>query len=105
MAQPGNSKIVVLGLGGTIAGTAARAGDNIGYSAAQVGVEQLLGSVETLPVVLAGRTLVVEQVAQVDSKDMRFGVWQDLALRCAHWLSDPAVQLSLIHISEPTRPY
>ena len=92
MAQPGNSKIVVLGLGGTIAGTAARAGDNIGYSAAQVGVEQLLGSVETLPVVLAGRTLVVEQVAQVDSKDMSFAVWQDLALRCAHWLSDPAVQ-------------
>ncbi len=92
MAQPGSSKIVVLGLGGTIAGTAARAGDNIGYSAAQVGVEQLLEAVQTLPVVLAGRALVTEQVAQVDSKDMSFAVWQDLALRCAHWLSDAAVQ-------------
>ena len=35
-------KIVVLGTGGTIAGTAAAADDNIGYTAAQVGVEQLL---------------------------------------------------------------
>ena len=38
-------KIVVLGTGGTIAGTSAQAGDNIGYTAAQVGVEQLLAAV------------------------------------------------------------
>ncbi|MET0310579.1 MAG: asparaginase, partial [Burkholderiaceae bacterium] len=31
-------KIVVLGTGGTIAGRAGSAGDNLGYTAAQVGV-------------------------------------------------------------------
>ena len=40
--QVSGQKIVVLGTGGTIAGTSAQAGDNIGYTAAQVGVEHLL---------------------------------------------------------------
>lgn len=84
--------IVILGTGGTIAGTAARAGDNIGYSAAQLGVEQLLGAVAGTAEVLEGCELVTEQVAQVDSKDMNFAVWQQLAARCAHWLADAAVQ-------------
>jgi L-asparaginase len=47
-----NSKIVILGTGGTIAG--------------------------------AG--------GQVDSKDMGFEVWRELALRCAHWLADTTVK-------------
>jgi L-asparaginase len=92
MAQPDNSTIVILGTGGTIAGTATQAGDNIGYSAAQVSVEQLMATVATLPSALCGRKLVTEQVAQVDSKDMDFGVWQQLALRCSHWQADPSVQ-------------
>ena len=82
-------KLVVLGTGGTIAGLAQNAHDNVGYKAAQVGVEQLLA---TLP--QAGRaraTLLSEQVAQVDSKDMDLEVWQRLAQRCAFWLSDPQV--------------
>ena len=33
--------VVILGTGGTIAGTAQRAADNVGYSAAQLGVEHL----------------------------------------------------------------
>ena len=37
-------KIVVLGTGGTIAGKAAAAGDNIGYVAGQVGVQDLLAA-------------------------------------------------------------
>ncbi len=81
-------KIVVLGTGGTIAGTAANAGDNIGYTAAQVGVAQLL---EAIPQ-LRGRDLVAEQVAQIDSKDMSFAVWQKLVARCAHWLAQDDVQ-------------
>ncbi|MGB4359851.1 MAG: asparaginase domain-containing protein, partial [Rhodoferax sp.] len=47
-------KIVVLGTGGTIAGTAARAGDNIGYSSAQVGVADLLAGVPGMADVLQG---------------------------------------------------
>ncbi|PTT22097.1 asparaginase [Acidovorax sp. HMWF029] len=89
--QVSGQKIVVLGTGGTIAGTSAQAGDNIGYTAAQVGVEQLLAAVPGL-LALAGGMLVAEQVAQVDSKDMDDGVWRALAQRCAHHLADPDVR-------------
>ncbi|MGE0332500.1 MAG: asparaginase [Ramlibacter sp.] len=81
-------KIVVLGTGGTIAGTAASPGDNVGYTAAQVGVAQLLAPVAALQ----GLPLHTEQVAQLDSKDMTFEVWRTLALRCAHWLAQDDVQ-------------
>ncbi len=84
----GQGKIVVLGTGGTIAGTAGTAGDNIGYTAAQLGVAQLL---DALPA-LRGLPLEAEQVAQLDSKDMDFVTWQRLAARCAHWLAQPDVQ-------------
>lgn len=84
-------KIVVLGTGGTIAGTSAQAGDNIGYTAAQVGVEQLLTAVPGLQT-LGGGALVAEQVAQIDSKDMDGKVWRTLALRCTHHLHDPEVR-------------
>ncbi len=89
--QVSAQKIVVLGTGGTIAGTAAQAGDNIGYTAAQVGVGELLAAVPGLEKV-AGGPLVVEQVAQVDSKDMEVGVWRTLALRCAECMDDPSVR-------------
>ncbi|MCG2593375.1 asparaginase [Ramlibacter sp. XY19] len=80
-------KILVLGTGGTIAGTAASASDNVGYQAAQVGVQHLLQGVPAL----AGWQLQAEQVAQIDSKDMDFAVWVALAQRCAHWLAQEDV--------------
>lgn len=83
-------KIVVLGTGGTIAGTSAQTGDNIGYTAAQVGVAQLLAAVPGLQA-LAGGGLVAEQVSQIDSKDMDGAIWLALALRCRHHLKDPGV--------------
>ena len=85
------NKVLVLATGGTIAGLAASPGDNLGYAAAQVGVAQLLGAVPGLTQLLAGRTLVTEQVAQIDSKDMSFAVWQQLALRVSHYLSQADV--------------
>jgi len=84
-------KVVVLGTGGTIAGTASNAADNIGYTAAELGVAQLLADVPGLSDVLPGHALVSEQVAQIDSKDMRFDVWRTLAQRVAHHLSQPDV--------------
>jgi len=75
-------RIVVLGTGGTIAGRADSAQDNLGYRAAEVGVDDLLRGVPRAH----GLALVTEQVAQVDSKDMDFPVWLALAGRCAHWL-------------------
>src|SRR6218665_3372428 len=87
----GRQKIVVLGTGGTIAGTSAQAGDNIGYTAAQVGVEQLLAAVPGLQA-LAGGALLAEQVAQINSKDMDCDIGRALALRCAHHLQEPQVR-------------
>lgn len=74
---------VILGTGGTIAGRATRAGDNVGYVAGQVGVADLVAGIPPL----AGIPLELEQVAQGDSKDMDFPVWQALAARVAHHLS------------------
>ena len=76
--------IVILGTGGTIAGLSPRASDNIGYTAAQVGVEQLVAAIPSLTD--AGPVLT-EQVAQIDSKDMNFGVWAQLAARVEHFLA------------------
>lgn len=85
-----NKKIVILGTGGTIAGTAAHAGDNLGYTAAQVGIGQLVAA---LPALANSRfELFSEQVAQIDSKDMDFGIWRALAQRVAHWLAQDEVQ-------------
>jgi L-asparaginase len=79
--------VVILGTGGTIAGTAKNAADNVGYSAAQIGVAQLLAALPAL----AGLALDAEQVSQIDSKDMGFVVWRVLALRVAHHLARPEV--------------
>jgi len=76
-------RVVVLGTGGTIAGTARRPGDHVGYVAAQLGVEQLVAAVPAL----GGVALECEQVAQLDSKDMDHATWQRLAQRAAHHLA------------------
>lgn len=85
--QVSRRKIVVLGTGGTIAGRAASPQDNLGYQAAAIGVQELL---QGLPVA-ADLALHAEQLAQIDSKDMAFDVWCELARRCAHWLAQPEV--------------
>lgn len=81
------SLVVILGTGGTIAGRAQQAGDNVGYTAAQLGVDQLLAAVPAL----AAHAIETEQVAQLDSKDMDYATWQLLARRAAHHLSRPEV--------------
>ena len=85
-------KLVILGTGGTIAGVAASATDHVGYTAAQLSVGELVAAVPGLSDLLAGRGLRTEQVAQVDSKDMSFSIWQALALRVAHHLAQPEVR-------------
>ena len=79
--------VVILGTGGTIAGTAQRAADNVGYTAAQIGVAQLLAQIPAL----ADIALQAEQVCQIDSKDMGFAIWRALASRVAHHLARPEV--------------
>ena len=84
---PDNARIVVLGTGGTIAGTAASPDDVVGYRAGQIGIDTLLAGVSVPP----GTAVEAEQVAQIDSKDMSHAIWQTLAQRVAHHLARPEV--------------
>ena len=81
------SLVVILGTGGTIAGTAANAADNVGYQAAQLGVAHLVQAVPAL----ASHRLEMQQVAQLDSKDMDIATWQRLAQAVAAHLARPEV--------------
>ena len=78
----GQQKIVILGTGGTLAGTSSTPGDNVGYKAAQQGIGDLVAGIPPL----AGVAIETEQVAQVDSKDMSFAIWEKLEDRCKHHL-------------------
>ncbi|MEY2677666.1 MAG: hypothetical protein RLZ00_358 [Pseudomonadota bacterium] len=80
-------KIVVLATGGTIAGLASNAQNPHDYQAGQVGVDDLLQGLASDDV-----HLQTEQVAQIDSKDMSFRVWQSLLERLSHHLAQEAVQ-------------
>ena len=75
--------VVILGTGGTIAGTADHGGDSVGYRAASLGVDALVAAVPAL----AGQALESEQVAQLDSKDMDHATWRTLALAVTRHLS------------------
>lgn len=79
--------IVILGTGGTIAGTSASASDGVGYTAGQLRVEDLLAAVPAL----SSRRLEAHQLAQLDSKDMDFATWQRLAAGVADHLARPEV--------------
>ena len=97
MTSDMNKQIIVLGTGGTIAGKSSSATDNVDYVASELGVETLLAAIPSLAdaagkASFAGCELVCEQVAQVDSKDMTFEVWQRLLARCTHWMAQPQVQ-------------
>lgn len=80
--------VVVLGTGGTIAGTAVSAEDNVGYTAAQLGAKQLVAAIPGLE----AEALEVEQIAQIDSKDMDFAVWSTLAVAVERHLARAEVQ-------------
>ena len=79
-------KVVFLGTGGTIAGRSMDRSDNVGYQAAQVGVTDLLAGLPLLTFALQGITPESEQVAQADSKDMDWPLWQVLHARALHHL-------------------
>jgi L-asparaginase len=87
-------RVVVLATGGTIAGEAARATDNVGYTSARRGVHELIAAVPAL----SGFDLEAEQVAQVDSKDMSHAIWARLARRAAgHLARDEVAGIVVTH--------
>lgn len=79
-------KVVVLGMGGTIAGVGDACAPR-GYRSGEVSVEALVADAG-LP---AGFEVLTEQVAQIDSKDMDEGLWLRLASRVAHWVAQDDV--------------
>lgn len=74
-------KIVVLGTGGTIAGTAPNAADNVGYRAAQLPIGSLLQRVPAMDAALGALALESEQIMQLDSKDVGPAHWRVLAVK------------------------
>lgn len=89
--------IVVLGTGGTIAGTASDPDQAWRYDAAQLSVDQLVSAVPEL----ASFHLRCEQVAQIDSKDMNWRVWQALgAALQSHLAQDDVAGVVITHGSD-----
>ncbi len=80
--------LVVLGTGGTIAGRAQRSDDLLGYRAGEIGVDELLHGIP-LP---AGLCVRLEQVAQIDSKDIGPEVWRALIATVRRELARPEVR-------------
>lgn len=81
--------ITILGTGGTIAGRSASASDNIGYTAGQVGIGQLVADIGAID---SFGPIITEQICQLDSKDMSFAAWVQLAVRVNHYLVQDDVQ-------------
>lgn len=88
VSEQTGARFVVLGMGGTIAGRAEQAADNVGYRAGQVRVQDLAAGLPAL----AGLDLHFEQVAQINSKDMRLTELQALVGRVRAHLADGAVR-------------
>ena len=86
-----SKKIVVLGTGGTIAGRANRGSDNVGYTAGEIPIDELLRPILSTMPFLEGVLVQSQQVAQLDSKDMSDSVWFQLANAVAAALKDTSV--------------
>ncbi len=67
--------VVVIGTGGTIAGTAARPQDHVGYQSGALSAADLVAAVPAL----AGQRLETDSLARMDSCDMDHATWLRLA--------------------------
>lgn len=92
----GQAKIIIAGTGGTIAGEAASAADNVGYQAGAMRVAGLLPDSWRRPCGEQVPELVAVDVAQIDSKDMGPAVWGPLVRALRVWLADPDVRAVVI---------
>jgi L-asparaginase len=79
--------VVVLATGGTIAGTASRADDAIGYRAGALSAADLVAAVPPLQ----GQAIEAHTLARLDSCDMDFATWRALHGAAAAALARPEV--------------
>ena len=89
-------KVLILGTGGTIAGRAQVAGDNVGYKAGEVPVETLVAPLALTTPWIADWEWETRQVAQIDSKDMDTATWCALAQAVQTGMNDPVVAAVVI---------
>jgi L-asparaginase len=75
-------KVLVLGTGGTIAGVSTAHPSQADYRAGVLGIDALVAAV---PGIEQLASLYVEQIANIDSKDMGSAVWAQLTGRLARW--------------------
>ncbi len=85
--QEAASIVVVIGTGGTIAGTAASAQQHVGYKAGAWPAETLIATVPALQ----GQALEVVSLVQLDSCDMDHATWLKLAHTVQGQLARPEV--------------
>jgi L-asparaginase len=91
-------RIVVMGTGGTIAGTAPSATDNVGYRSAQLPIDVLLQVLPAIEMACGVVELESVQLMQLDSKDMASTHWRELALQAqAHLARAEVVGLVIAH--------
>ena len=81
------SVVVVLGTGGTIAGTATSAQAHVGYKAGALAAQALIDGVAAL----RGQALEVHSLVQMDSCDMDHETWLQLAHAVQQQLARPEV--------------
>ena len=81
------TRVVVLGTGGTIAGLAGTEDDDAPYASARVGVSSLVAGINLPP----GIDVESEAVAQIDSKDMEVATWRALAVAVDRHLARPDI--------------
>ena len=79
--------VVIIGTGGTIAGTAARPQSHVDYTSAALGVEELIAAVPAL----RGQPLEALTLARLDSCDMNHATWAALAECAGAQLARPEV--------------
>jgi L-asparaginase len=77
-----------LALGGTIAGLSQGEPGQSPYDAAQLSIHHLLESVPMMDRAVKEGRLQIEQLAQIDSKDLSGPIWQSLLIRVAKALMD-----------------
>jgi L-asparaginase len=92
MSKENLPKIVVLGMGGTIAGVASDPQKPKEYTAGALGVADLIGGLEGSHVV----QIDVQNVAQINSKDMQVPHWQALLSAVQTANQDPQTRAVVI---------
>jgi len=87
MQSLSSQHVVLIATGGTIAGSAARPQDHVGYTAGALGADDLVAAVPALQ----GVPLQAMTLARLDSCDMEHATWLALARCVAEQLARPEV--------------